>query len=117
MLSLFSADLLGGVLGLFLNPISRITKGIVTMMASSLRKFMTFCCVSASLPFTYFTINPAIALPDAPEIRFMVTAVKMMTGITAGLNQLLPRIDDELKINIQPIAQKTVPKIHHTIVP
>lgn len=108
--------MLGGVLGLFFNPISSIMKGIVTRMASNLKKLITFCCISLYLsPSTSLTIKPGRALPVAPDIRLIVTAEKIITGMEAGLNQLVPIMDGELKINIQPIEQSVVPAKHQNI--
>jgi hypothetical protein len=61
--------------------------------------------------------NPGNALPREIDMRLANTENEIMPGIEAGLNQLLARIEGELRMKIFPIAAKIEPAIHQPIYP
>ena len=58
------------------------------------------------------TISPGRELPKAIEIILASTAIEIMPGIEAGLNQLLARMEGELRIKILPTAASIEPARH-----
>ena len=66
-------------------------------------------------PSFFLTINPGRELPKAIEIMLARTETDMIPGMETGLNQLLARIDGELRTKILPIAASTDPVRHQKI--
>lgn len=56
--------------------------------------------------------KPGRPPPNVTEIRFASTAKEIMPGIDAGLNQLVARIDGELRTNTFPTAATADPNMH-----
>lgn len=109
----FSADLLGGVFGLFLNAKTRRIIGIVIIIAWTFRKFLIFSAVEVYES----SINPGNPLPNVRDIKLANTAKDIMPGIDEGLNQLLAKIDGEFKTKMFPMAAKADPLRHQNILP
>ena len=63
-----------------------------------------------------FTVNisPGTAAPAVIESKLARTAIDMIPGMLAGLNQLLPMMEAEFRIKIFPITANTEPARHNS---
>lgn len=110
--------MLGGVFGLFFRPIINMMMGMEIVIASNLRKFMTFALISSVVsPSAYLIIKPGSPLPSAAESKLATTDTVIAPGTDDALNQLTAIRDGELLIKILPIAARIVPKMHHPTSP
>jgi hypothetical protein len=99
------AALLGGWAGFSLKKITRMIKGIVTIMASNLKKAMI-----SSTELEELMNIPGMVMPIAIETKFARTPEKVTNGTIYDRNQLRANRLGVFKIKMPPIDERNEPK-------